>query len=271
MAFDPKVFSQIVFQGIYESKRIFNRMNRAYDALVAGVWAKSVDVPLMPQLVVSKAAVAEGHADRKRGSDVSTVNVPFSTYIVPIACVLEDIMATNDQLLNALAAQVVAAFERGLDVDSLAAAVLALPGGNKDIMAGGTMQDVDIMKVLSWFNKKELPDTDRLVIVPTNLEEEFYACPMVKQAMSYNQNLLETGVIKIKNATFIVTALASQVDNKDALQAIWGQSIAAVVKNSGLDRFEAYVAGSGLKVVDYAGYGGAKRIYDNGVFALKHQ
>mgnify|MGYP001617490985 CR=1 FL=1 len=174
-------------------------------------------------------------------------------------------------LRDALAAQVVAAFERGLDVDSLAAAVLALPGGNKDIMAGGTMQDVDIMKVLSWFNKKELPDTDRLVIVPTNLEEEFYACPMVKQAMSYNQNLLETGVIKIKNATLIVTALASQVDNKDALQAIWGQSIAAVVKNSGLDRFEAYVAGSGLKVVDYAGYGGAKRIYDNGVFALKHQ
>lgn len=268
MAFDPKVFSKKIFDALYESNRFFNKCDRSHDGEVTDVWAKSVDIYVDQRLYVSNAAVAKNSTNRKKGSGGTTVNVPFTSYVIPLKEELEERMATNGQLLERRAMRAAAALEEKLDANVYAAAVDSLPTGNKKTITGSNFGAKDLSQISKFFNTNRIPKMERYGIVPVALEDEFNDIDIVKSAQSFNRQLFEEGVTRINGVNYIISADAPQVDGKDAIIGIWAPSIAVVIKST-LKREEAYDPDTADKDVDYLAYAGIKRAYDDGCMVVK--
>lgn len=262
MALSPVITSSMVIKGLYESLSIFTRCRRDLDGLVTDKWAASVDVPKNPQLVVRSTAAALNSADRKKTkADMDKVNIPFQTRIIHITEEYESRAETNGQALQAFVSDVVSAYERDFDrlctQAALDSAVVA--GGANLIEWEGeqlTKKDLDAIKM--FFVKKEIPNTDQIVVMHTDAGESFKNIDIVKSAMAFNRDLLEKGVAVIDGITYVISADPDLVvDDQPAMVGFYSKGIAFVIKKY-LDRKEVWDTESTIEHIDYLAYVAAK-------------
>jgi len=247
----------MVIKGLYESLGLFAKCRRDLDGLVKDKWANSVDVPKNPQLVVRSTGAALGSADRKKSKDdMGTVNVPFQKRIIQLEEEYESRAETNGEALSAFTTDVTRAFERDFNNlcmnEALASAVLA-GGANLVDTTGSELIENDLSRIKSFFINQEVPNEDQIVIIPANLADQFKAIPMIRNAMSYNKDLLEKGVAIVDNILYLVSAKLDQVGGKDALCGFYSKGIAFVIKKY-LDREEVWDTVNTTRYVDYLAY-----------------
>lgn len=257
MALNPVVTSSMVIKGLYESLGLFTKCRRDLDGLVKDKWANSVDVPKNPQLVVRSTGAALGSPDRKKSKDdMGTVNVPFQMRMIQMEEEYESRAETSGEALVAFTSDVVRAFERdfnGLCMnEALASAVLA-GGPNLVDTTGSELIENDLSRIKSFFIAREVPNEDQIVIIPAGLSDQFKAIPMIRNAMSYNKDLLEKGVAIVDNILYLVSAKLDQVTGKDALCGFYSKGIAFVIKKY-MDREEVWDTVNATRYVDYLAY-----------------
>lgn len=257
MALNPVLVSTLIQKGLYERSSLFSRVNRAYDSLVAGRWAKSVDVPKNPQLVVRGTPAAKNSGDRKKTkADMGTVNVPFQTRFVHMIEEYESRAETNGDALDSFVEDVVKAFEEDFDTlvmnEALASAVTA-GGANLKEWAGEELTKRDLDAITSFMIQKKVPDIGQIVVIPSIAAESFKNIDIVVQAMAHNKDLLEKGVAIIDKVTYIISANLNLVDGKPALVGFYDKGIAFVMKRY-LDRKEAWDTEEAIDYIDWMAF-----------------
>lgn len=257
MALNPIVTSSMVLKGLYESLDLFTKCRRDLDGLVTNKWANSVDVPKNPQLVVRSTGAAIGHADRKKSkADMGTVNVPFQKRIIQMEEEYESRAETNGDALNAFVSDVVRAFERdfnGLCMNEALASAVAAGGENLIATNGDELVENDLSRIKTFFITQEVPNEEQIVVIPAAMSDQFKAIPMIKNAMSFNKDLLEKGVAVVDNILYLISAKLNQVAGKNALCGFYSKGIAFVIKKY-LDREEVWDTVNTTRYIDFLAY-----------------
>lgn len=227
MAFTKTLVADAVIAALTEKQSIYQNCNRSYDGLVQQ-GATSVDIPAMPTLVAKTTGTASGHADRKGiKGDTTMVNVPLDIAAVPIKEELLGRFETNGRLLNDFVAGAVNTYAEKFDADTLDAAVT---GATATQMAGATLAWGDVMKVPAILNAAKVPQEGRIIVIPTELEEAFYAIDVVKSAVAYQRDFLEGKFMVIRNMKFFISALVpKKVPAKNNIVGIYGPGLAFIL------------------------------------------
>lgn len=246
--FTHAILADTFLKGLYESQALWNKMNRSFDAYVADKIMDSVDIPLNPQLVVSSTAVASDSANRKKAkADTGKVNVPFALYTIPLTQEMEAKILMNGRLLQNFLADMTDAFNDAVDK-----VVIEEAQKSSKVLSwkGAKISFDDIIGIDQKFNELKVPKRDRIIIVPASLQSDFMAIDVVKQAMAYNQSLLEKGIFVINNTQFYISASAGKVGGKENLVGIATPGLAVVLKGY-MDRNEVYSLDDRATHIDY--------------------
>lgn len=228
MPFTKVLVADAVIKALTEANGIYAQCNRSYDGLVQQ-GATSVDIPAMPTLVAKTTGSASNSADRKGiKGDTTMVNVALGIAAVPIKEELLGRFETNGLLLQDFVAGAAASFQEQFDTDVLAEAVTGAPTATP--MAGTALSWKDVMKIPALFNAAKVPQSGRIIVVPTALEEEFYDIDVVKNAVAYNRSLLEGQFLQIRGMNFFISALVPQkVEGKENVVGIYGPGLAFIL------------------------------------------
>jgi hypothetical protein len=226
MPYSKKLVADAVIAALTEGLGIYNLCNRSYDGLVKED-ASSVDIPALPDLVVKTAGSAGDSADRKGvKGDTSMVNVPLDKASVPIKDEILAQFETNGKLLKDFISGANNSFIQHFDTKVLETAV-----ATDQVLQwkGATLAWKDITALNKKFNTNKVPRKGRIIVIPSALEDEFYDIDVVKQAVAYNRDLLENGIVKVQGMTFFVSGLLPQVGGKDAIVGIYGPGLAFIL------------------------------------------
>ena len=248
MALTQSILSDMVLKGLYESQGLWNKMNRGYDSLVSSATMDSIDIPKNPQLVVSSSAVAIDAASRKKAkADTTKVNVPFALYTVAMTEEEEARILMNGKLLSNFLLDTNDAFNDALDVVVLAQAQTTTKVIN---WAGANLAWADIVAVDAEFNKMKVPKRNRIVCIPATRQSDFMSIDVVKSAMAYNKDLLESGIFIINNTQFYISNAVAEVGGKENIVGINTTGLAVVLKGY-MQRQSVYDPATRMTYVDY--------------------
>jgi len=259
MAFSSAQLMPMVIQGLYDHQALYNLMNRSFDGLAKGGKQTSIDIPKNPQLVVSTAAVAKDSASRKKTKDdTGMVNIPFSVYTVPISDQIEGEFATNGMLLDNFIKDSTEVLGEAFD-----AAVIAAAQATSKVInwATGVLQWEDITALMQEATTNKIPKRGRVIVIPGSREAQFLNLDIVKAAMAYNKDYMETGIAKVNGITFYVSNNVAKVGGKDNMVLIYGQGLAFVLKRY-MERKDAYDTGTRQTDIDYNSYAACKLLRD---------
>lgn len=218
-----------VIQRLYEVKSLFNRCNRSYDGLVKSSGTTSVSRPRLAQVVVKKnTAFTRTSSDRKKTKDdTRMVTTPLDIYTAGILSQLTAEFESNDMLRTEYEKSMVLALQRQFDVTVLEEAIKTT--NQLTTKATGVFSWADIVKIDSTFNKLEVPEDDRLIVLSADLEEDFWDIDVIKTAAAFRGNL-ETGkFLKIKNMDFYISAKVPKIGGKACALGIYGPGLAFIL------------------------------------------
>jgi len=226
MPYSKKLVADAVIAALTESLGIYNLCNRSYDGLVKE-GASSVDIPALPSMVVKTAGSAGNSADRKGvKGDTTMINVPLDKAAVPIKDEILAQFETNGKLLKDFIQGANNSFVEHFDTKVLETAVTT---DQVLQFKGATLAWKDITAINKKFNMNKVPRKNRIIVIPTALEDDFYDIDLVKQALAFNRDLLENGIVRIQGMTFFVSGLVPQVGGKDAIVGIYGPGLAFIL------------------------------------------
>lgn len=248
MAITTAILSDMVVRNLYDATALWNKMNRNFDGLVKDKFAKSIDIPRNPKLIVSKDPVAVDSANRKQAlADSDTVNASFEIYTVPITQEEEERILADSKLLNNFLLDTNDALSDGLDADVLAEACAS---GTLLTWNDAVLSWKNISAINAKFTAMRVPKRDRIIVIPSTRQEEFEDIDLVKQAMAFNRELLEKGVFVINNIRFYISPDVPLTGDEDSLVGIYAPGLAVVLKGY-MDRKEAYSNAVRKTYIDY--------------------
>lgn len=235
MPFNKVVTSDIFIRACIEAQGIFTRGNRSYDYLVAP-GATSVRRPKLPKLVVKKnTGTAADSADRKgTKADTTMVETSLNTYAVPIKDEIAAQFESNKKLVNDFAQAAKTTLEREWDKDFIAAGMATT--NIIQTAASGTLSWKDLIKISQKFRTLEVPRDGMIMVVSAALEDQLMDIDVIKNAASYNTQILSTGkLINVNGFEIFVSGLVPKttVNNKDCVVGIHGPGLASIISNTG--------------------------------------
>lgn len=251
MSYAKVVTALALIKALNENQSIYNTGNRSYDS-DAKAGASSVDVDLMPLLVAKTTGSTSTSSDRKGPKDTTKLNIPLGPLVVPTSVAKIDEYSTNGRMMS----------------DFIEGAKNAM-GDKFDYSFIGTIQDVgtqtpvsgvtweEIIGMGSRLTVNKVPQSQRFGVIDAELEADFCSLDIVKQAMAFNPNYLENGIIKIKGVTWFVTANAPKVGGKPTICQYYGPGVPFIL-NRFMDSERAY-DGENVQVnYDFIAYYGTK-------------
>jgi hypothetical protein len=245
MAWDKIVTADTVVQRLYEDKGLYQRCNRSYDSLVTQ-GATSVRRPKLAQLAARKnEGTASTDAARKLAhNDTTMVETTLDVYTVPIANELAAKFESNDRLRSEYEISMAMALKRQFNADVIAAAQATTNVSN---FAGASLAWADFGSIFEHFEKKEIPEDGRVIVVSANLTKEFYNIDTIKSAIGFNRELLQSGMAnQMLGATWYISGLVPQIGGKDNVVGFYGPGLAFIL----------------------SAYGEIKEVYDPGVYGV---
>ena len=256
MAWNKIVTSDIVIQRCIEQLGLYQLMNRSYDPLVMP-GATSVRRPLLANLVVRKNTGA-GPLDssrKKSKADTTMVETSLDTYAVGIFNEMAAQFESNDALLREYEISMALQLGQQFDLDCITAADQT---SNKiETAASGVFAWKDIIKMIATMDKNLVPRDNRVFVIPSELEAQFWDIDVIKQAAAYNSTILTNGkIIDFMEMKFFITGNAPKVSTKDAVRLIYGPGLAFILSHSGQIE-ETYDPTNIGKVYDMLAHGAA--------------
>jgi len=226
MPYAKTLVADSVVQRLIEAQGIYQRCNRAFDALVRP-GATAVEVPNLPSLVVKTAGTSATHADRKKTkTDTAMVNVPLDKAAIPIADEILGQFESNGMLMKEFTVSAALTFQEHFDksviTEALTTTNTVSDFANLDwATITGLMKALDVAKV---------PKTGRIIAISANLADDFYAIDVIKNAMAYNIEKLQTGqFLSVLGMSFYISALVPQATAKNQVVAFYAPAVAFIL------------------------------------------
>jgi hypothetical protein len=251
MPYSHAILFDLVLRGLYDSVGLWNKCNRAYDKFMGNNQGTSAHIPKNPQLVVLDEGSAVDSADRKAAiADTDMVDVPFKILTLPMLQEIEDQILLGNMNINNFIMDADAAFSNKADALVLAEAASGAHADNKLDSKTDVISYEDITMIDQRFNILNIPQNQRIIVVPAARTQEFKNLDIVKQAMAFNKELLTGGVSVIDNKQFYISSVAPKVAGKDALYGLSTQQMVVVLKGY-MERKEVYSTVTRKTAVDY--------------------
>lgn len=256
MAYNKIVTSDVVVQRCIETQGIYKRGNSAYNSLV-DPGATSVRRPKLPQLVCkTNSGTAMDSPDRKKtGEDTSMITTDLNTYAVPISSEIANQFATNRKLLNDFAVSAGLTVSRQWDRDFIAAAKKTQ--NYLQTLAAGTVGWEDLMNISAKFTELEVPKSDMILVVSSQLETKVKAIDVIKQAAAFSILRLQSGG-KLIQLTEFDLYFSNQVglskNGKPCIVGIYGPGIASITPNQSATMKEAWDGDKLKDHIDFVTY-----------------
>lgn len=264
MAFNKPLTVMQVITRLIEVLSLFNLCNRSYDGYVTE-GASSVRRPKLANLNVKKnEGTAAGSGDRiGMKSGTTMVETELDVYAVPILSEIAGKFESNDKLRVEWIKSAVLALQQQFDKDVIAAAQATT---NIHQFAGDKMAWGDITKISAVFNQNKVPKDGRVVVVSANLEQEFWDIDAIKNAASYNMQLLASGkMVEVLGMKFFISGNVEKVNGKDNIVGFYGQGLAFILSKFGEIK-EVYSPELLADVIDMLAHAGCE--LDSNEFAV---
>jgi hypothetical protein len=226
MAYVKTLVADSVVQRLIEAQGIYQKCNRAFDSLVrAG--ATAVEVPNLPSLIVKTAGTIADHADRKKTKTETTmVNVPLGKAVIPIADEILGQFESNGMLMKEFTTSAALTFHEYFD-QSVVTEALTTTNTVPDFANLDWTTITGIMKAL---DVAKVPKTGRIIAISANLADDFYAIDVIKNAMAYNIEKLQTGqFLSVLGMNFYISALVPQATAKNQVVGFYGPAVAFIL------------------------------------------
>jgi hypothetical protein len=250
MPYSHAILFDLAIKGLYDSTALWNKMNRSYDRFMNNDRGTSAQIPKNPQLVALTEGVAEDDARRKSAiGDTDMITVPFDTITIPMSQEIEDELLLGNYNINNFVSDCDAAFSHSAD-GLVLASIAAEAGVQKIDSKSDVLCYEDILQIDQTFNERDIPQAQRIVVIPASRTVEFKNIELVKQAMAYNQKLLESGVFIIDGKQFYISSRTPKVEGRDAIYGIHTQNMVVVLKGY-MVRKDVYSLLSRKTPIDY--------------------
>jgi hypothetical protein len=230
MPWNRQVTVDAVIQRLYEGLSLFSKMNRSYDSLIKSSGATSVARPKLAQVVVKKnTAIAANSADRKKTKDdTEMVTTTLDIYTAGILSQMTAEFESNNRLRREYEISMAQALAEQFDKDVIAAAQKT--SNILETTASGVLAWKDIAKVSKFFNGKKVPKNGRVLVIPAELEDQFWDIDVIKNAIAYNIATLSSGAFfRILNMDFFISGNVPQVGGKENIVGIYGPGLAFIL------------------------------------------
>jgi hypothetical protein len=251
MAYVKIVTALALIKALNEGQSIYNTGNRTYDS-DARAGASSVDIDAMPLLVAKSTGSSSTDADRLGPGDTTKVNVPLVPTIVPVKAKKIDEYSTNGRMMKDFIEGARDAMTDKFDndfVDAIQDGATVTPAG---VLTWEVLTEMDTRMTIN-----KVPRRNRFCVIDAQLEGDFLALDIVKQAMAFNPNYLENGIMKVKGVNYIISAVAPELNGNPTLNQYYGPGVAFIL-NQFMDAERVY-DGTNVQVnYDYIAYSGAK-------------
>lgn len=255
MAYSKTIVADAVVQRLIETQGIYSFCNRSFDGLVRqGI--SSVDIPKLAIPVVKTAGTALVNTDRKKAKgDTNMVNVPLVAYAVPLA---EEVLAayeSNGTLIKEYINSAALALQEKFDSLVITEAQTTT---DIDDFENANLGWDDIINIMKTFDTNKVPKSGRIIIISAALAAEFFAIDVVKGAIQYNPNYLESGTfVNFAGMKFFISGLVPQINGKDSVIGISGPGLAFILNRMGEIK-ESYDTTNLQTVYDVLAHAGAK-------------
>jgi hypothetical protein len=231
--YDKIVTADTFIMLLLEDLGLWTRGNRSYDALVQP-GATSVRRPKLSKLVCKKnTGTAKDSADRKGGkNDTVMVETALDTYAVPFKDEVAAAFESNDEIRQGLVGVASKTMIRQFNTDFIAA---GLKTTNKvDAKTSGIIEWADVAALIQSMTELEIPQEDRIIVFPANIQADFLSMDVIKMALSYNAGQLSSGKFtEILGHTFFVSALVPEVAGKKPILGAYAPGIASILSKTG--------------------------------------
>lgn len=257
MAYEKIITLDQIHSALYEGKGIYNMVNRSFDGyIVSG--ASKVRIPATPLLT----AVTPPATNRKKvKADSDMIDVIMQKSVVEIEEEVEAQYETKGKMLQAFINDSAKAHAKNFDAAVITEAQTACAAANRIDWDADDLTWKDILNVKGKLIQSEVPDENILIFVPATLHASFNSIDVIKSASAFNQNYMETGVLKIQGMTIVVTARCGQYGGKDNIVGCYSQGIAFLLGEL-MDRKEVYDSVNKSTDVDYFAWFGVKQLKD---------
>lgn len=255
MPFDKKILADSVVTRLIEGLGLYQFSNRSFDGLVRP-GATSVDIPSLAVPLVKTAGTAPTNADRKKTKTGTTmVNVPLTAYAVPLADEIAGMFESGGKLIQEFIISASAVLAEKFDELVLTQAETTT---YTDSFSGATLSWKDITAIVKHFNTYKVPRSGRVIAIPAALSEEFYDIDVIKNAVGFNKQALETGdFISVLGMKFFISGVVPQINAKEAIVGFYGPGIASIISKMG-DVEEAWDGENLQKNYDVLAHAGFK-------------
>ena len=127
------------------------------------------------------------------------------------------------------------------------------------------------MKVSAMLNAAKVPDQNRVIIIPTALESEFYDIDVVKQAMAFQSQLLTGQFITIRGMKFYISAQVGQkVAGKENIVGFYGPGLAFILSRY-MEQMQNYDPELLQNNIDFLTHSGVKLFKNEYAVVLSQQ
>lgn len=259
----PLTVMQVVTR-LIQVLSLYNLCNRSYDGYVVE-GASSVRRPKLALLTAKKneGTAADGVGRTATGAGTTMVETDLDTYAVPILAEIAAKWSSNDKLRQEYIVSAVLTLQKEFDKAVIAAAQATDQVFN---FAADVMSWKDITKISAVMNQNEVPKDGRVVVISANLEQEFWDIDAIKNAASYNMQLLSSGkMIEVLGMKFFISGNVPQVGGKDNIVGFYGQGLAFILSKFGEIK-EVYSPDLLADVIDLLAYAGCE--LDDNKFAV---
>lgn len=256
MAWNKQVTADSVVLRLIEDKGLYQLTNRSYDSLVQP-GATEVVRPKLASLVVKKnTGTAAGHADRKKThTDTSMVTTALDIYAVPILSQMAAKFESNDMLRTQYEISMAATLKRQFNKDVLAAAQATTNIINAE---AAKISFRDFTRILKHFDDNEVPEDQRVIVISSALEQDFYDIDVIKTAIGFNMKALRNGEPnEMLGAKWMISGLVPTVGGKANIVAWHQEGLAFILSNEGEIK-ETYDPENLADVVDLLAHGAAE-------------
>lgn len=267
MPYSKTIVADAVVQRLIETQGIYSFVNRSFDGLVRP-GASSVDIPKLAIPVVKTSGTPLNDSTRKKAkADTTMVNVPLTAYAVPLA---EEVIAayeSNGALIKEYINSAALALQEKFDSLVIAEAMTT---SNVGSFVQDNLSWLDIINVMKEFDVNKVPKSGRIIVIPADLANEFFSIDVVKGAIQYNPNYLESGnFVNFAGMKFFISGLVPKFSNFDAIVGISGPGLAFILSRMG-DIKESYDSTNIQTVYDVIAHAGAK-LLDSKFAVVKHR
>lgn len=229
--------------------------------------ATSVRRPKICKLNLYKnTGTASDSANRKKAKADSTyVETALDIYCVPFANEAAAQFESNDVLRQKFLEQAAIRTARQFNIDFITAGLKTTNA--LTTAAAGVFAWNDIASIIKKMNELEIPQDNRIIIIPADMTSDFLTMDVIKLAVSYNTVQLQTGKFgSVLGTSFFVTALTPTIAGKKPILGAYAPGIASIVGKTGQIE-EVWDPENLWKVVDVLAHGAFD--LDDNDFAVK--